>query len=120
MRPCRFRKQKNLDSFLLLLHLPTAPLPSASCPRLAYSYDANNNLTGLTNVGQASSLSWTYDAYHRVSSYKDADGNLIQYRYDANGNITNLAYPGGKIDQSRVSPGYYSLIVNESGSPKKF
>ena len=44
---------------------------------------------GLTN-------SWTYDAYNRVSTYKDAYGNLIQYKYDANGNLTNLVYPGGK------------------------
>jgi RHS repeat-associated protein len=62
-----------------------------------YSYDANNNLTSVTNVGQASSLSQTCDAYDRMQSYKDADGNLIQYKYDANGNMTNLIYPGGKM-----------------------
>ena len=45
--------------------------------------------TGLTNT-------WTYDAYNRVSSYKDVYGDLIQYRYDANGNLTNLIYPGGR------------------------
>lgn len=60
-----------------------------------YRHDANHNLTNL--VEQASSLSWTYDAYDRVSSYRDADGNLIQYRYDANGNLTNLVYPGNRV-----------------------
>ena len=61
---------------------------------ILYGYDANDNRTsvsgnGLTNI-------WTYDAYNRVSSYKDAYGNLIQYRFDANGNMTNLVYPGGR------------------------
>jgi RHS repeat-associated protein len=61
-----------------------------------YGYDANNNLTSVTNVGQASSLSQTFDAYNRMSSFKDVYGNLIQYRYDASGNVTNLVYPGGR------------------------
>jgi len=61
-----------------------------------FTYDANNNLTSVTNVGQASRLSQTFDAYNRISSYTDADGNLIQYRYDANGNLTNLIYPGNR------------------------
>jgi RHS repeat-associated protein len=59
-----------------------------------YGFDANDNRVsvsenGLTNV-------WTYDAYNRVSTYKDVYGNLIQYRWDANGDLTNLVYPGGK------------------------
>ena len=61
-----------------------------------YGYDANDNLTSVTNVGQASSLSQTFDAYNRMSSFKDVYGNLIQYQYDGNGNLTNLVYPGGK------------------------
>jgi len=61
-----------------------------------YGYDANDNLTSVTNVGQASSLSQTFDAYNRMSSFKDVYGNLIQYKYDLNGNVTNLVYPGGK------------------------
>ena len=59
-----------------------------------YGFDANNNLTSVVENGRTNS--WTFDAYDRVSGYKDADGNLIQYRYDANGNLTNLVYPGGK------------------------
>jgi len=59
-----------------------------------YRYDANDNLTNIIENGSPNS--WTFDAYNRVQSYRDADGNLIQYRHDANGNITNLIYPGGK------------------------
>jgi len=59
-----------------------------------FNFDGNNNLTNIIESGGTNS--WSFDAYDRVSSYKDADGNLIQYRYDNNGNITNLIYPGGK------------------------
>jgi RHS repeat-associated protein len=69
---------------------------ASSMSPIIYTYDAADNLTGMTNVGQASSLSQTFDAYNRLSSFKDIYGNLIQYRYDANGNLTNLIYPGGK------------------------
>jgi len=64
-----------------------------------HRYDANDNLTNLFGVppsGGPATNTWTYDAYDRVTTYRDADGNLIQYRYDANGNVTNLVYPGGK------------------------
>jgi len=60
-----------------------------------FNLDGNNNLTNIVENGRTNS--WSFDAYDRVSSYQDADGNLIQYRYDNNGNITNLIYPGGKI-----------------------
>jgi len=59
-----------------------------------YSFDANDNRTGVSENGLTNS--WTFDAYNRVSAYKDVYGNLIQYRFDANGNLTNLVYPGGK------------------------
>jgi RHS repeat-associated protein len=66
---------------------------------ITYRHDANNNLTNLFVVppsGGSLTNAWTYDAYDRVSNYRDADGNLIQYRYDANGSLTNLVYPGGR------------------------
>ena len=70
---------------------------SLTCVR-TYAYDANNNLTNLTQTinSQQSTLNFTYDAYNRVSSFTNADGYVIQYRYDANGNLTNLVYPGGR------------------------
>jgi RHS repeat-associated protein len=61
---------------------------------ILYRYDANNNRTNVTEAGKTNS--WTFDAYDRVSSYRDSDGNLIQYRTDANGNLASLIYPGGK------------------------
>jgi len=58
------------------------------------SYDATDNCTNV--VENSLTNSWTFDAYNRVSSYRDVYGNLIQYKYDVNGNVTNLVYPGGK------------------------
>jgi RHS repeat-associated protein len=61
---------------------------------VGYQFDADDNLTAVTNVGQGSGLSWVYDAYDHPSSFTDVNGNQIQYRYDNNGNLTNLIYPG--------------------------
>jgi RHS repeat-associated protein len=61
-----------------------------------YTYDGNNNLTLLTNVGKGIKLSWGFDAYNRATSFTNAAGYIIQYRYDANGNLTNLIYPGNR------------------------
>lgn len=59
-----------------------------------YGLDANGNQTSATEGGNTNV--WTFDAYNRISSYRDVYGNLIQYRYDANGNLTNLIYPGNR------------------------
>lgn len=62
---------------------------------ITYRYDANNNQTNVVANGKTNA--WTFDAYDHVSTYRDADGNLLQYRYDANGNLTNLIYPGNRV-----------------------
>ncbi len=59
-----------------------------------YQYDADNNLTSVSENGRTNS--WSFDAYDRVSAYQDSDGDLVQYRYDANNNLTNLVYPGNR------------------------
>jgi RHS repeat-associated protein len=59
-----------------------------------FRYDANNNCTNIVEGTRTNT--WTFDAYDRVSTYRDADGNLIQYRYDLNGNLSNLIYPGNR------------------------
>lgn len=60
----------------------------------SFVYDGNNNVTNIVENGKTNA--WSFDAYDRVSTYRDADGNLIQYRYDASGNLTNLIYPGNR------------------------
>ncbi|MEI8121841.1 MAG: RHS repeat-associated core domain-containing protein [bacterium] len=62
---------------------------------ITYRFDANNNRTNIVEAGKTNA--WTFDSFDRVSSYRDAEGNLIQYRYDNGGNLTNLVYPDGKV-----------------------
>jgi len=66
---------------------------------LTHRYDANNNLTNLTERTWNSvtqNVHWSFDAYNRVATYRDANSNLLQYAYDENGNLKKLIYPGGK------------------------
>jgi len=84
-----------------------------------FRYDANNNITNIVASGRTNV--WTYDAYNRVQSYRDADGYLIQYRYDANHNLTNLIYPGNRV----VTYAYDALnrltnVVDWSGRQTRF
>lgn len=45
---------------------------------ITYRYDANDNRTNVVEAGKTNA--WTFDAYDRVSSYRDSEGNLLQYR----------------------------------------
>jgi RHS repeat-associated protein len=79
-----------------------------------YGCDANDNRTSVSESGLTNT--WTYDAYNRVSSYKDVYGNLIQYSYDANNNLTNLIYPGGKnVYYSYDSENHLTQVKDWSG-----
>ena len=71
---------------------------SDSIGTILFLPDPNGNYTSITQTIalQQSSIVQTFDAYNHLSSYRDADGNLIQFRTDANANVTNLIYPGGK------------------------
>src|SRR5260370_19710027 len=58
--------------------------------------DANGDITLVTTVGQASSLSLKYDACDFVTAFTNADGYVIQYQHDNNGNVTVITYPGNR------------------------
>ena len=60
---------------------------------ITYGYDDNGNLIHTTE-GTAT-LSRTYDARDRITSFTDVNGNTFGYDYDNNGNLTQLIYPGG-------------------------
>jgi len=67
----------------------------------AYGYDVSDNLTNVS-ASDGKANAWTYDAYNRVTSYRDGVSSLpgthvIKYVYDGNGNLTNLVYPDGKV-----------------------
>jgi RHS repeat-associated protein len=60
----------------------------------SYTYDAKGRL--LTVVEGGKTISRTYDDLDRLTSFRDADGNLVEYTYDPAGNLTSLKYPSGK------------------------
>jgi RHS repeat-associated protein len=66
------------------------------------SYDANNNLIGVTEeyfdeARPSTSYTWVYDLFDRNTSYTDGFGRSIQYAYDNNGNRTRLTDPDNRI-----------------------
>ena len=60
----------------------------------AYTYDDNGNLLTVTKGNNT--ITRTYDALNRVTSYKNAQNQTIQYSYDNVGNLETLTYPDGK------------------------
>lgn len=58
---------------------------------LTYTYDSAGNR--LTQTRSSQTYTWTYDTRGRVSTSKDARGNITSYGYDATGNRTSAAYP---------------------------
>jgi YD repeat-containing protein len=64
----------------------------------AYSYDALNNLTTVTQGGQT--RSFAYDSLSRLKSATNPESGLIQYSYDNNGNLTQ------KIDARNIQTNY--------------
>ena len=72
---------------------------------VSYTYDENGNV--LTVSDRNGTITRTYDALNRVTSYTDTFGNIIQYRYDAVGNLEYLIYPDG-------SEVYYCYDVNNN------
>ncbi|MBD2700499.1 hypothetical protein IC229_07625 [Spirosoma sp. BT702] len=88
---------------------------------LEYNYDANNNITRLTD-GNRKSTVYTYDSngnvlketdpagnvttytyestFNKVTSLIDKRGNTTTFKYDAKGNLTEIDKPLGVIEKS--------------------
>ena len=62
--------------------------------QIAYSYDANGNVTSVTSGGKT--IAYTYDTINRITSVTDQNGQTLSYAYDKASNRTGLTYPGNK------------------------
>jgi RHS repeat-associated protein len=63
---------------------------------LAYGYDANGSLTGMaSNHANGASVSYDYDALHRLAKVTDTHLGATAYAYDAVGNLAGFATPNG-------------------------
>jgi RHS repeat-associated protein len=83
----------------------------------SYSYDAQGNLTGFTDVlGQ--SYSMTYDAYGQLETITDPLGHTVQLTYDGFGQVTHLTDALGHVWQMGYDPAgnLTSLVDAEQNS----
>ncbi|MEN6537886.1 MAG: SpvB/TcaC N-terminal domain-containing protein [Bryobacteraceae bacterium] len=106
------------DAYRLATKYSTSPVPgggSRVVQNLAYTYDPNSNITGITNSPSADALTgismhYTYDNLNRLVSATSSSavfGRNYSQRYDYD-YIGNLLY---KSDQ-----GYYTYAGNEGSS----
>jgi RHS repeat-associated protein len=83
-----------------------------------YAYDALNNVTGVTQMGGASSGSWrnrsfTYDGLSRLLSATNPESGTISYTYDNNGNLkTKKAPQPNQIGALTVTTSYNYDALN--------
>jgi len=69
--------------------LATIDYPDGAAPDVRLTYDANGNLTSMTDW--TGTTCYTYDVLDRLARVDGPDGNTVLYWYDAVGNITLVA-----------------------------
>jgi RHS repeat-associated protein len=75
-----------------------------------YAYDAMGRLSGLTDAGGQSIVSYTYDEVGRLSRENNGNGTYTTYEYDAAGQLLHLVnYAAGGSVNSRFDYTYDTL-----------
>jgi RHS repeat-associated protein len=69
----------------------TESYSGSSAHSVSYTYDANDNLTSMTD-GTGSS-SYSYDSFAELTSATDGAGQTVGYGYDADGDVASVTYP---------------------------
>ncbi len=71
-------------------------------PDAGFEYDADGNLTAMTDgTGESSS---SYDQFGRLTKGEDGHGDVVEYGYDLAEELTGIVYPNGK-DVARAYDG---------------
>ena len=65
--------------------------PGPPAHSVTYTYDADGNMTGMTD-GTGSS-SYSYDPFGELTSATNGAGQTVGYAYDADGDTTGITYP---------------------------
>ncbi len=88
---------------------------------LTYSYDANGNLTSMTDL-RGNQSRFTYDSSHSLVDYYDASGNLMmKSEYDADGRLIRQTDAlGNAIALNRVVPNPIETIVDRRGNSTEY
>jgi RHS repeat-associated protein len=69
----------------------TVAYSGSSAHSVSYSYDADGNMTGMTDATGTSS--YVYDPFGELTSATDGAGQTVGYTYDADGDTTGITYP---------------------------
>jgi RHS repeat-associated protein len=72
-------------------HIATISYSGSSAHSVSYTYDAQGNMTGMTD-GTGSS-SYLYDPFGELTSATNGAGKTVGYTYDADGDTTGITYP---------------------------
>ncbi|WP_027706786.1 RHS repeat-associated core domain-containing protein [Zooshikella ganghwensis] len=101
--------------------IPSGASVSLTIQQVTTQYDANSNVTGMTETYQVSGgaggteqkvIQQVYDDFDRLSQRTDAYGQVVNYQYDANGNRTGLRYiaGGGTTNTPRATSYVYDAL----------
>lgn len=83
----------------------------------SYSYDENDNLTGIGSVYGSQILS--YDEINRLTQIQTSSGSQFQFNYDDINRLTKIARPGSLTNFSYNSGGMISDIIHSSNGVTK-
>ncbi len=72
-------------------HVATISYSGSSAHSVSYTYDAEGNMTGMTDGTGTSS--YNYDPFGELTSATNGAGRTVGYSYDADGNTTGITYP---------------------------
>jgi RHS repeat-associated protein len=85
---------------------------------ITYVYDANGNLTSMTdNTG---TTSFAYDALNQVSKKTLPNGSTITYTYDPAGNLSSIADAGGMVTYAYNAVNLATTVTEPNGAKTTF
>jgi RHS repeat-associated protein len=94
-------------------HLISIIYPDFS--RLNYGYDANGNLTSMTDAG-GRPTTYTYNSQNRVTEILNPAGGTTHITYDAKGNVSSYTDPTGALTQiQRDTKGNITSVIDPLG-----
>ncbi len=79
------------STYTPLNKVATTSYSASSAHSVTYGYDANGNMTSMTDA--TGSSRYLYDPFGETTSATDGTGNTTGYGYDADGDVNAITYP---------------------------
>jgi len=97
------------DDDLTGISYSDAPSGMSTPSSVTYSYDADGNRTEMTDG--TGTTTYTYNSLEELVSVEDGAGNTVTYGYDADGNRTCLSYPNSGSDNCSNSDSGTGIVT---------